>query len=147
MPSENLSNEPRLGGLAFHKLVTRQRLRHTDCDDQGHVNNAVMAELFDDGRVEMLFPSIWEHVPDGSIFALATQRIDYHAELNYPGEVAVGTTVLALGSSSVTVGQGLFDNAGACVATDISVTVLLDPDHRPIGWPAAARTAFAAYCR
>ena len=52
-------------------------------------------------------------------------RIDFKSQMHYPGTVDVGTCVLRLGNSSITIGEGLFKD-GNVVATAESVIVFVD---------------------
>ncbi len=114
-------------------LWARDVLRYGDTDRQGHVNNAAFATFCETGRVSFLIPLL----PDGCSFVIARLILDYRAEILWPGEVDIGTMVLAVGRSSFTLGQGLFV-ADRCVASAESVLVLTDnttrrstplPDH------------------
>ena len=121
------------------------RLRATDIDHQGHINNTIHAVLCSNGRFDFLRRNVLPHVKMGDMFALAKITIEYLGEMHYPGEVHVGTLVRKVGRSSVTLGQGLF-NEGHCVAIAESVMVLLDPvTRRAKPWPATAAQAFARF--
>ena len=60
---------------------------------------------------------------------LVKYSIEYHAMLHFPGEADIGTTVLRIGGSSYTLGQGVFRD-DTCIATAEVVTVRLDPETR-----------------
>ena len=65
------------------------------------------------------------------------------SDQHWPDEVEIGTCVLKLGNSSVTLGQGLF-LGDRCVATAENVMVLIDlQTRRPVPLPEALRTALA----
>ena len=104
-------------------------LRLSDLDYQGHVNNAVHAVLFTNGRYNF----IQRHVrPKGARdmpLALVRITIEYLREMHHPGEVECGTLIRRVGRSSVTFGQALF-NDGKCAAVAEAVMVLLDPATR-----------------
>ena len=67
-------------------IVTSQRLRFCDTDQLGHVNNAVYAEMFEAGRVEMLAPLRPARAGPHAV-VIARLEIDYLREMNWPGEV------------------------------------------------------------
>ncbi|WP_343068662.1 acyl-CoA thioesterase [Kaustia mangrovi] len=56
---------------------------------------------------------------------MARLTIDFRAEIVWPGEVEIGTRVAAVGRSSLTLEQGVFQN-GQCAARAESVIVLMD---------------------
>lgn len=120
-----------------HPHWTKDVVRYADTDRQGHVNNAVFATFFESGRVAILYPPAKPLAPDGGAFVIAHLTLDFLAEIRWPSEVSIGTSVLAIGRSSITLGQGLFVDQ-QCVATAETVIVLTDeatrksqplPDH------------------
>ncbi len=108
---------------------TREKLRYGDTDRQGHINNAVFATLFESGRVSFLYDPARPLYPDGAQFVIAKLTITFAGELNWPGEVEIGTGVSRLGRSSFTLVQGLFKD-GQAVASAESVMVLMDETTR-----------------
>nr|WP_255699790.1 thioesterase family protein [Jiella avicenniae] len=99
-------------------------MRYGDTDRLGHVNNAVFSTFFETGRVELL------HVgeappPPGTAFVLARITIDFRREVNWPGEVVIGTGVERIGTSSIRLRQALFQNERLCASAE-TVIVLMD---------------------
>jgi acyl-CoA thioester hydrolase len=115
--------------IADFPFLTREKLRYGDTDRQGHVNNAVFATFFETGRVDMLIDGEVDLMgPDGA-FVLARLLIDYRKEVNWPGEVEIGSRVLSVGRSSLRLEQAVFQN-GECVASGESIVVLTDVNTR-----------------
>ena len=108
-----------------YTIWAHDRLRFSDTDLQGHINNAVFATFCETGRVSFLFDEDLNLRGPGASFVIARLEIDYRAELFYPGEVDIGTRVLHIGRTSFRVGQGIF-NGNICAATAESVLVLMD---------------------
>lgn len=106
-------------------LRTSDKLRYADTDRQGHVNNAVFATFMETGRVAFLHDPQAPLAEPGSAFVIARLTIDFRAEIVWPGEVEIGTRVAAVGRSSLTLEQGVFQN-GRCAARAESVIVLMD---------------------
>ncbi len=100
-------------------------LRYSDQDPMGHVNNVAYAAYVAEGRTTYLNGLLGEFPHPGIDFVLASLRIDYRKELLYPGVLDVGTCVLRLGTSSVTLGHGLF-KGDVLNATAESVVVFID---------------------
>lgn len=115
--------------LDSYPLRAADRLRYGDTDRQGHVNNAVFATFFETGRVAFLYDPRKPLTLPGTAFVIARLVIDFRAEINWPGEVEIGTRVARIGRSSFTLAQGLFQN-GRCVATGEGVIVLMDETTR-----------------
>lgn len=135
---------------AYH-FWTAEKIRFQDVDRFDHVNNVTFAAYAESGRVEFL-----EHVApasvlgdartaDGAFWVIARLTVGFHEQTHYPGEIRVGTGVLDLGRSSVTLGQGLFEGS-RCVASAESVIVLLDgTSHRSVALPKAMRDALEGH--
>lgn len=104
-------------------------VRYADTDRQGHVNNAVFATFFETGRVALLYAPEGGLALPGTEFVIARLEIDYRAEIRWPGRIAIGTTVAAVGRSSLTLEQALFQD-GTCAARARSVIVLIDQGSR-----------------
>lgn len=108
---------------------TAEKIRFQDVDRHDHVNNVTFAAYAESGRLEFL-SDIMRQLPereDGAFWVIARLCIDFVEQTHYPGEIRIGTRVMRMGRSSVTLGQGLFEGA-RCVATAESTVVLLDPD-------------------
>lgn len=108
--------------LEQFSLRTFEKLRYADTDRQGHVNNAVFATMLETGRVEILYnPQQPLAAPDGA-FVIAQLTLNFRAEINWPGQVEIGTRVATIRRSSLTLAQALFQ-AGQCATTATTVIV------------------------
>jgi len=110
------------------------KLRYGDTDRQGHINNAVFSTMYETGRMVVLDHARACNLPAGTSFVIARITIDFRAELFWPGQVDIGTAISAIGNTSMTLSQALYQN-GKCVSTAESVMVQLGADHRaaPLG--------------
>lgn len=121
-PSET---KPRAFKLDDFPLHSYDKLRYPDTDRQGHVNNAAFSTFLETGRVELLYnpqrPLACEH----GEFVIASLKLDYLAEISYPGRIDIGTGVMSVGNSSFRMVQGLFQD-GLCVASAETVIVQMD---------------------
>jgi len=120
------AHSPRSADFPHHVV---ERLRFGDTDQQGHINNAVFATLFESGRVAFLYDVDKGLPPAGSQFVIAQLTIRFLGEMRFPGEVIVASGVSRIGNSSVTLSQALFVG-DACTATADSVIVLTDLESR-----------------
>lgn len=127
----------------FPSLST-DKLRYADTDRQGHVNNAVFAVFLETGRVELVHDPAGGLPPDGCEFVIARLELDYRGEIEWPGEVLIGSRVEEIGRSSVRVAQAVFQGE-RCVASASTVLVLIDQStRRPAPIEGRARERLAA---
>jgi len=114
---------------SFYRHWAKDVIRYADTDRQGHVNNAVFATFLESGRVAILYAPDKPLAPGGTSFVIARLALDFRREIRWPGEILIGTSVLRVGGSSVTLGQGLFVDQ-QCMATAETVIVLMDEKAR-----------------
>ena len=125
-------------------LLNIVKLRYGDTDSQGHINNAVFTTLLETGRVEVLLDADGGLLlPAGSAFVIVNLSMAFRGEIHWPGRVDIGTRVKAIGRSSVTFEQALFQE-GRLVATAETVIVQMSEATRrsePLSPEVAASTA------
>lgn len=105
-----------------------EKVRYSDTDRQGHVNNVLFAFFFEAGRVDLLFQR-GDNPVAGCFYVLARSTIEFLDELHWPGDVEVGTRIEQIGTSSMTIHQVLYQG-GRCAAVSESVMVQVDIDSR-----------------
>ena len=105
----------------------RDTIRYGDMDPQRHVNNVAFATFSETGRTQFLYEML--PAPVGCHFVIVKLVIHFRQEVTWPGTVDVGTTVIAIGRTSFTLGQGLFVG-DTCFATAENVLVLTGNDSR-----------------
>jgi acyl-CoA thioester hydrolase len=102
-------------------------IRYNDLDPNGHVNNGAINMFFEDGRV--MFRDAHFKTQVGEVltgFVLAKYTVEYHRPVHFPGAVDIGTTIIRIGGSSYSFGQGIFKQT-ECFATAEVVQVRIDP--------------------
>ena len=104
---------------------TYDKIRYADTDRQGHVNNAVFSTFLETGRVAFLYHPEHPVLADGASFVIASLHLDFLREITWPGQVDIGTGVVRIGSSSLTLLQQLFQH-DRCVASAKTVIVQVD---------------------
>ena len=121
-------SEVDLKDRASYRVWTRDTIRYADLDPNDHVNNGAINTYFEDGRVRFRNEYL-THLGAGILagFVLVKYEIEYHAMLHFPGEAEIGTTIIRIGGSSYTLGQGVFRD-DTCIATARVVSVRLDPE-------------------
>lgn len=129
VPGAHVSGDVDLADPGSYGTWITERVRFSDTDAMGHVNNVAIAAYVESGRVAYGMGLAADRSGSGGLpgFILARLAIDYRAELHYPGEVRVGSRVVAVGRTSYTVGSGVFDR-DRCVATAEGVLVMIGDD-------------------
>lgn len=121
---------------ASYRRWVRGMTRFADTDRIGHVNNSVVPQFIEVGRVTLIGDLLAPESPVRD-WVVARLEVDYLAELNFPSSVEVGTRIVAVGNSSFTVVSGVFEG-GRCVARARSVLVHV-ADGRACPPPAPAK--------
>ena len=132
--------EPCLRQRETFRIWAHDKLRFSDTDMVGHVNNTNFSVFCETGRVSFNRTAALQHVDrDRYMFLVARVAINMRGEIHFPGQVDIGTGVAAIGRSSFTLGQGLFVE-DRNVATAEGVLVMVDRhSHRPAPLPAPLR--------
>jgi len=108
-----------------YKCWTEVTLRFGDTDALGHVNNAVFATMFEQGRTTAIFNGVESLSEPGTTFVLASLKLDFLEEMHFPGTVRVGTRIASFGRSSLKINQALFLNEKCCAVSE-EIIVLID---------------------
>lgn len=118
-----------LPSLSAFPRICREKLRYGDMDRQGHINNAVYSTLFEAGRVEFMYDAETPlHDPDCGL-VLVRLEVDFISEMVWPGYVEIGTRLLTLGGSSMTMEQAIFED-GRCMAKAHNIVVQMNQSTR-----------------
>ena len=104
---------------------TTHRLRFSDNDSVGHVNNAVYAVMLEAGRTELM-DAAGVFVRGGALAAVIVRlEIDFKHEMSWPGDVTVESAVARFGGKSIHIRQVVLFR-DAMVAEGVSVLALID---------------------
>jgi len=119
-----------------------EKLRNADTDQNGHINNAVIASFFEAGRMEVLNdPSIID-LSSQFTFVIVRLEIDYKKELFYPGKVQIGSRITKVGNTSFHFDHTLL-NGDIEVAHALAICVLVSKEgHKPVLIPERMRAFF-----
>ena len=122
---------------------TTQRLRFSDNDAVGHVNNAVYATLFEAGRTELMDAAgLFER--GGTLAGVIVRlEIDFKHEMCWPGDVVIESAIARFGGKSVHIHQRV-RFGGRIVADGLAILALIDRETRkavPLGPDVRARFA------
>lgn len=140
-----MTSEPDFLDRKTYPFWYRERLRFSDTDMIGHVNNVAFAALIESGRVHYTRSGVIQNMPDDMLVVMRRIELDYRAELHWPADVDVGSRLLRLGRTSFTVANGVFDGA-LCAATSITTLVVIGLSTRkPMPIPAIVRAGMQTY--
>ncbi len=102
-----------------------EKIRFSDTDMIGHVNNVAFAALLESGRTAFAHAHTFPHMPAGIVVVMARVEIDYRRELHWPATVDIGSRITRIGTKSYEIGQGIF-LGDKCVTTGKTTLVMID---------------------
>jgi acyl-CoA thioester hydrolase len=111
------------------RVFEPEKIRFSDTDMIGHVNNVAFAALLESGRTAFGQTNLFPHMPKGFLVVMARVEIDYRRELHWPLTVDVGTRIIAVGRASYVMGQGIF-RGDTCATTGRTTLVMIDRETR-----------------
>ncbi|WP_439640527.1 acyl-CoA thioesterase [Nevskia sp.] len=120
---------PALRIHSHYRHFERERVRWSDTDQIGHVNNLAFAAYCETGRSMFMNQVTMQNRALGRLFVVSQLVVNFIEELHWPAEVMVGTGVMQIGRTSYRVGQGLFAN-DRCFGTAESLLVQIDAESR-----------------
>jgi acyl-CoA thioester hydrolase len=114
--------------------------RYADIDIQGHVNNVAAAVILQEARVQFNTTAGLKMELGGLRVMVAAIAIEYAGEMHHPDPVEVGTAIVAMGRTSLTIAQVARQNGRTALYAE-TVLVLADADG-PAPIPAGLREAY-----
>ena len=123
-----------------YRFWCEEKLRNADTDQQGHVNNALMATLLEAARIELLAAPEIDDIRAATQIVVVKQLIVFKQELFFPGTARIGTHCSRVGRTSLDFAQTV-QAANGEVATGEATCVLLDrATRKPTPVPERLRT-------
>ncbi len=122
-----------------YRFWTEEKLRNADTDQQGHINNAIQATLFEAGRIEVFASAELRDIFKTNNIVVARLLINFKKELHFPGTVQIGTRVSRIGKSSIDFQQTVFGANGEVATAEASCVLLDRITRRPAEVTAEAR--------
>ena len=110
-----------------HAQIFTARIDWSDLDLLGHVNNIALSRFFQAARVEYcghIGMNVYPGMKTGPI--LAASRVQFTAQLFFPGSVRILTRIRKAGGTSIVLEHALFDDRGAMCAFAEDVVVRYD---------------------
>jgi len=110
-------------------FVTTHKLRFSDCDMVGHVNNAIYSVMFEAGRTDLMQAAGIYSLDSSFSMVIVRIEIDFKREMNWPGDVVIETYVDRIGNKSIHMRQVL-RSMGEVRAEGLSILAAIDRDSR-----------------
>ena len=105
----------------------RESIRFADLDSLGHVNNVAFSTYYESGRVRY-FSDLGSPVDLREFVWMAVKiSVEFKAQMNWPGFVDVGSSIVKMGRTSMVIGAGLFVD-GTCTSTSECIMVYVNSE-------------------
>src|SRR5215472_10713270 len=139
-----MSRDKRLQDRSIYPHWCSDTVRFSDQDAAGHVNNVALCAYLETARLTFM-RDLGMTAPreDGVRGISAGMTVSFLAESHWPGKVELGTGVMNIGTSSITVGSAAFKD-GVCIAA-AEMTVVRLKGKAPYPVDEAFRAALEKY--
>jgi acyl-CoA thioester hydrolase len=128
-----------------YKHWIEDHVRFSDLDPLGHVNNNSIGQYFENARAALFMEVTPKWPYRDQLFILAHIGIDFRRELHYPAPLKIGTGILRLGRTSMTLANAVFRGTDG-IAYCESVSVLINHKTRePIEIPSDLIATLSRY--
>ena len=128
-----MSRDKRLQDRSIYPHWCTDTVRFSDQDAAGHVNNVALCAYLETARLTfMLDIGMFAQKGDSVRGISAGMTVSFLAESHWPGQVELGTGVLKIGTSSITVGSAAFKDDLCIAAAEMTVVRLKGNTPHPI---------------
>lgn len=139
-----MSRDKRLQDRTIFPHWCTDTVRFSDQDAAGHVNNVALCAYMETARLTFMRDmGLMGPLEEGVRGISAGMNVSFLAESHWPGRVELGTGVMRIGTSSITVGSAAFKDDICIVAAEMTVVRLRGKTPHPIG--AALRAKLGEY--
>jgi len=128
-----MSRDKRLQDRSIYPHWCSDTVRFSDQDAAGHVNNVAICAYMETARLTFMRDmGMMAPREDGLRGISAGMTVSFLAESHWPGKVELGTGVLRIGGSSITVASAAFKDAACIAAAEMTVVRLKGTTPHPI---------------
>ncbi len=128
-----MSRDKRLQDRTIYPHWCTDTVRFSDQDAAGHVNNVALCAYMETARLTFMRDmGLMERSEEGVRGISAGMTVSFLAESHWPGRVELGTGVMRIGTSSITVGSAAFKDNFCIVAAEMTVVRLRGRTPHPI---------------
>ena len=139
-----MSRDKRLQDRSIYPHWCSDTVRFSDQDAAGHVNNVAICAYMETARLTFMRDmGMMAPREDGLRGISAGMTVSFLAESHWPGTVELGTGVLRIGASSITVASAAFKDDLCIAAAEMTVVRLRGKMPHPID--GAFREALETY--
>ena len=139
-----MSRDKRLQDRSIYPHWCTDTVRFSDQDAAGHVNNVAVCAYMETARLTFMRDmGMMAPREDGLRGISAGMNVSFLAESHWPGKVELGTGVLRIGTSSITVASAAFKDGVCIAAAEMTVVRLKGKTPHPVD--AAFRAALEKY--
>src|SRR5262245_15237833 len=120
-----VSRDKRLQDRSIYPHWCTDTVRFSDQDAAGHVNNVALCAYMETARLTFIRDmGMMELSEDGVRGISAGMTVSFLAESHWPGQVELGSGVMRIGTSSITIGAAAFKDGSCIVAAEMTVVRL-----------------------
>jgi len=131
-----MSRDKRLQDRSIYPHWCSDTVRFSDQDAAGHINNVALCAYLETARLTFMRDmGMFAQKEDGMRGISAGMTVSFLAESHWPGQVELGTGVIKIGTSSLTVGSAAFKDALCIAAAEMTVVRLKGKTPHPIDEP------------
>ena len=128
-----MSRDKRLQDRTIYPHWCTDTVRFSDQDAAGHVNNVALCAYLETARLTFMRDmGMFAPKEDGVRGISAGMTVSFLAESHWPGQVELGTGVIRIGSTSITVGSAAFKDGECIAAAEMTVVRLKGKTPYPI---------------
>ena len=127
-----MSRDKRLQDRSIYPHWCTDTVRFSDQDAAGHVNNVAICAYLETARLTFMRDMGLTKNTDGIRGISAGMTVSFLAESHWPGQVELGSGVIKVGTSSITVGSAAFKDGLCIVAAEMTVVRLKGKAPHPI---------------
>ena len=131
-----MSRDKRLQDRSIYPHWCSDTVRFSDQDAAGHINNVAICAYLETARLTFIRDmGMMSQGEDGVRGISAGMTVSFLAESHWPGKVDLGTGVIRIGASSITVGSAAYKDELCIAAAEMTVVRLRGKTPHPIDEP------------
>jgi acyl-CoA thioester hydrolase len=128
-----MSRDKRLQERSIYPHWCFDTVRFSDQDAAGHINNVALCAYLETARLTFMRDmGMFAPTEDGVRGISAGMTVSFLAESHWPGKVELGTGVIKIGTSSITVGSAAFKDDLCIAAAEMTVVRLKGKMPHPV---------------
>ena len=128
-----MSRDKRLLDRSIYPHWCSDTVRFSDQDAAGHINNVALCAYLETARLTFMRDIGMFVQKDDRVRGIsAGMTVSFLAESHWPGQVELGTGVIKIGTSSITVGSAAFKDDLCIAAAEMTVVHLRGKTPHPI---------------